>query len=366
MSGGLAAVTRIRLQRSLGEAGDQRRTARHLALASGVVVVACTLFLIGDHAVGVWQGVRQTVSIKALEEQTKGDAEVAARLHEERKEQTDASLARETRGRALAWVLLFAGSTFVAAGKWWVSLQPERRPSLEELVAVRFGGVVGQTRGAGAKRVASREARGEGGGNVAPEAKDQGLVDARDDRSGRGSGYVATEATEQRDGRFGRCENAAPETADLSFIDDLVRRFGRGQEHAIPILQAIQGHYRYLPDGALRRVCELTEITPAQIAGTSSFYSQFRRSPVGRHVVRVCHGTACHVAGAEQISEELRRHLDIPPDADTDPERLFTLDKVACLGCCSLAPVMMVGEETAGRLTPATARQALDAVEKKS
>ena len=64
------------------------------------------------------------------------------------------------------------------------------------------------------------------------------------------------------------------------------------------MLQAIQSHYRYLPDEALRRVCERTEITPAQIAGSSSFYGQFRRSPVGRHVVRVCHGTACHVAGA--------------------------------------------------------------------
>ena len=80
-------------------------------------------------------------------------------------------------------------------------------------------------------------------------------------------------------------------------------------------------------------------------------------------MVRVCHGTACHVAGAEQITQELRRHLGIAPDADTDSRRLFTLDVVACLGCCSLAPVMMIEEETAGRLTPASARQALDAVE---
>jgi len=142
-----------------------------------------------------------------------------------------------------------------------------------------------------------------------------------------------------------------------------VTRLGRGREAAIPILQAIQTHYRYLPDEALRRVCELTEITPAQITGTSSFYAQFRRSPVGRHVVRVCHGTACHVAGAEQITQELRRHLEIAPEEDTDSLRLFTIDRVACLGCCSLAPVMMIEDETAGRLSPAGARQALDAVE---
>jgi NADH:ubiquinone oxidoreductase subunit E len=210
-----------------------------------------------------------------------------------------------------------------------VSLQPESRPSLEELVAVRFGTAV-----AGGRQEAQKTG-----------AQKQGAQERHTSAARR------EEATEA--GGFG-------------FIDELVTRFGRGREAAIPILQAIQAHYRYLPDEALRRVCELTEITPAQLAGTSSFYSQFRRSPVGRHVVRVCHGTACHVAGADQITEELRRHLEIPPGADTDPERRFTVDKVACVGCCSLAPVMMIGEETAGRLTPATARQALDAVERKS
>ena len=149
---------------------------------------------------------------------------------------------------------------------------------------------------------------------------------------------------------------------DLSFVDALLEREGRGAEAAIPILQAIQAHYRYLPDEALRRVCEQTDVTPAQIAGTSSFYARFRRSPVGDHVVRVCHGTACHVSGARQITEELRRHLRIPDGSDTDGRRQFTIDEVACLGCCSLAPVLMVDEHTAGRLTPATAVAALDVV----
>jgi NADH:ubiquinone oxidoreductase subunit E len=146
---------------------------------------------------------------------------------------------------------------------------------------------------------------------------------------------------------------------DLGFVDTLVSKIGRGKEAAIPLLQAIQTHYRYLPDEALRRLCELTEITPAEIAGTSSFYGQFRRSPVGEHMVRVCHGTACHVSGARQITEELRRFLEIPEGADTDTARMFTLDEVACLGCCSLAPVLMVDGHTAGKLTPATACDAL-------
>ena len=131
------------------------------------------------------------------------------------------------------------------------------------------------------------------------------------------------------------------------------------------MLQAIQQHYRYLPDEALRRLCEITEITPAEIAGTSSFYGQFRRSPVGKHIVRVCHGTACHVAGARQITEELRRHLRIPEGADTDANRMFTIEEVACLGCCSLAPVLMVDEQTAGRLTPSRASAACEDVEEK-
>src|ERR1019366_4447881 len=133
----------------------------------------------------------------------------------------------------------------------------------------------------------------------------------------------------------------------------------RGKEAAIILLQAIQSHYRYLPDEALHRLCELTEITPAEVAGTSSFYGQFRRSPVGKHGVRVCHGTACHVAGARQITEELRRYLKIPEGADTDAGRRFTVDEVACLGCCSLAPVLTVDGHTSGRLTPTTACHAV-------
>jgi NADH:ubiquinone oxidoreductase subunit E len=144
-----------------------------------------------------------------------------------------------------------------------------------------------------------------------------------------------------------------------------VAQLGRGKEAAIPLLQAIQKHYRYLPDEALHRLCEITPITKAEIVGTSSFYGQFRRSPVGKYVVRVCHGTACHVAGARQISDELRRYLQIPEGADTDADRMFTLEEVACLGCCSLAPVLMIDEHTAGRLTPSTAPAALEAMEQK-
>jgi NADH:ubiquinone oxidoreductase subunit E len=162
-----------------------------------------------------------------------------------------------------------------------------------------------------------------------------------------------------------RAPAPACEPLDVEFIDELVVREGRSKEKTIALLQAIQAHYRYLPDEALRRLCELTEITPAEIAGTSSFYGQFRNRPVGRHIVRICHGTACHVSGARATSDEVRRHLGIPEDEDTDAARQFTVEEVACLGCCSLAPVMMVDNRTAGRLTPSTAALALAPVEEK-
>jgi len=146
---------------------------------------------------------------------------------------------------------------------------------------------------------------------------------------------------------------------DLAPVDQAVDRIGRGPEAVIPILQAIQAHYRWLPPEALRRVCEITQITPAAIAGVSTFYTQFRHRPVGRHIISICHGTACHVKNAQTISDALYRHLQISGDDDTDPSGEFTVEKVACLGCCTLAPVMQIDGVTYGHLTPETVPKAL-------
>ncbi len=142
------------------------------------------------------------------------------------------------------------------------------------------------------------------------------------------------------------------EQLDLTFVDQVVEKVGTGKEKVLEILQAIQGHYGYLPQEALQRVCELTEITPASIAGVSTFYNQFRHRPAGRHIIHVCHGTACHVKGSELVQDAFRRHLEIPEGDDTDAQRLFTVEKVACLGCCTLAPVVQIDEVTYGHLTP--------------
>ncbi len=143
----------------------------------------------------------------------------------------------------------------------------------------------------------------------------------------------------------------AADAVDLSVVEQLVAENGRGRAAAIPILQAIHGHFRYLPAEALERVCELTDITPAQIVGVSTFYSQFRHTPVGKHLLCVCHGTACHVAGAEAVTDSVRRCLGIPEGADTDPDGLFTIGKVPCIGCCALAPVMRIDDVIYGYLT---------------
>jgi len=143
-------------------------------------------------------------------------------------------------------------------------------------------------------------------------------------------------------------------SVESSVVDEIIEEIGRGKEAVIPILQAIQEHYRYLPEAALERVCEMTEITPAQITGVSTFYSQFRHRPMGRHLISLCDGTACHVKGALTIHQGICDHLDIPDDDDTDSEGLFTIQKVACLGCCTLAPVLQIDGITYGHLTTET------------
>ena len=105
---------------------------------------------------------------------------------------------------------------------------------------------------------------------------------------------------------------------DLSFVDEAVAQNRARTGAVVPILQAIQNHYHYLPEEALRRVCELTEITPAAITGVATFYTQFRHRPVGRHRIQVCRGTACHVKGADLVHDALAHQLGLKSGEDTD------------------------------------------------
>jgi len=142
-----------------------------------------------------------------------------------------------------------------------------------------------------------------------------------------------------------------PDALDLKAVDEIVQRIGRGRENTIAILQALQAHYRYLPVAALQRVCEISEIRPPDISGVATFYNQFRHKPVGKHILHVCHGTACHVKGSEQVQEALERNLKLERGQDTDAAGNFTVEKVACVGCCTLAPVVVIDSTTYGHLT---------------
>jgi NADH-quinone oxidoreductase subunit E len=117
----------------------------------------------------------------------------------------------------------------------------------------------------------------------------------------------------------------------------------------ISILQQIQREFGYLPEQAMRQVAKFTGVDASKVFGVATFYAQFRLKPVGKHIIRVCHGTACHVQNATAITDELVSFLNIK-DGETTADRLFTLESVACLGCCSLAPVMMIGDDTFGKL----------------
>lgn len=118
----------------------------------------------------------------------------------------------------------------------------------------------------------------------------------------------------------------------------------------IPLLQSAQESYGYIPEKVIYYISELAGISPSEIYGVITFYSQFRLKPPGRNIIRICEGTACHVNGAKTVLNVLREEMGIDID-ETSDDGAFTLQSVACLGCCSLAPVMMINNETFGSLT---------------
>ena len=117
----------------------------------------------------------------------------------------------------------------------------------------------------------------------------------------------------------------------------------------IPILQEVQAEYGYLPRETLLEVAKFTRVPEGRVYGVASFYGQFRFAPVGRNIIMVCRGTACHVRGAPKVLQEMENQLDITV-GETTPDREFTLETVACIGACCLAPVVKVGAEVHGKL----------------
>ena len=129
--------------------------------------------------------------------------------------------------------------------------------------------------------------------------------------------------------------------------------------HVIPLLQRLQDAYGYVPRDVVLEVCERTGIPPSRVFGVATFYAQFRLEPRGRHLIRCCRGTACHVRGSKNIADALRRELGVE-DGGTTADRRFTFEIVACLGTCFLAPVIMVNDEYYGQTTPVKVKKILE------
>ena len=147
---------------------------------------------------------------------------------------------------------------------------------------------------------------------------------------------------------------------ELTKADEIVDEYQQDKSWLIMILQDIQEVYNYLPAEVLDRVAERLGIALGQVYNVATFYSSFSLKPRGKHLVRVCDGTACHLRGAVNLREEITRRLGIT-EGQTTPDKMFTLEVVACLGACALAPVMTVGSEYHGQMTAEKLHQTLEA-----
>lgn len=137
---------------------------------------------------------------------------------------------------------------------------------------------------------------------------------------------------------------------DPSKVFEIIERCGTGGGSLIAMLQQIQAEYHYLPRDALVLIAERTGLPLSDVFSTATFYNAFSLTPRGRHLVSVCLGTACHVKGAEKLTDKIARELDIEPGGTSD-DLEFSLEKVRCIGCCALAPVVRIDDDTYGHLT---------------
>lgn len=141
------------------------------------------------------------------------------------------------------------------------------------------------------------------------------------------------------------------ERKTLSDVEEIVAQYGDDRSNLIPILQDMQESFGYLPEEAVDGLGRLIGVSPNEILGVATFYAQFRFRPPGEHTVHVCLGTACHVRGGHQILEEVERRLGVKA-GETSADRKFDLERVACVGCCALAPVVVVDGKVHAGMSP--------------
>jgi NADH:ubiquinone oxidoreductase subunit E len=155
------------------------------------------------------------------------------------------------------------------------------------------------------------------------------------------------------------CEEEVSETELLARLDDVLDDYREKPGALIPVLQIAQGLFGYLPQCALKRIAQGLAKSYSEVAGVVGFYSFFSTVPRGKHLVRVCLGTACYVRGGKRVLDEIRRQLEIDV-GETTPDRLFSLDVARCFGACGLAPVITIDEEVHQRVKPNKLREVLD------
>ncbi len=150
---------------------------------------------------------------------------------------------------------------------------------------------------------------------------------------------------------------------DEKKIEEVCERYSHANSLMI-YLQQIQAEFRYVPPYAIGYLSEKTNISESHIYGVLTFYSQFSLIPVGENMVKVCHGTACHVGGAKVLGKKLKAHLKLDEETETTEDHLFTVQDVACLGCCALAPAVMVNDKVYGKLDADRAKAIIDTYRK--
>ena len=159
------------------------------------------------------------------------------------------------------------------------------------------------------------------------------------------------------------CNCHGPQS-DFSLLKPTLDEYAKVPGSLITILQKAQEIYGYLPKDVMYHVAEKIGTTPAEVMGVATFYAQFRLTPIGKYLIMSCQGTACHVNGSERVSAAITAYLGIE-NGQTTEDGLFTLEHVACLGCCSLAPVIMINGEAYGNLTPEKAIAILNDIREK-
>lgn len=152
---------------------------------------------------------------------------------------------------------------------------------------------------------------------------------------------------------------------DASKLQPVLEKYKNTEGNTISILQKAQELYGYLPIDLLAYIAKETGVKPAKILGVATFYTQFRLKPVGKNIIMLCQGTACHVNGSKAIEEAILSELHIE-EGQTTGDGFFTFNNVACLGCCSLSPVMMINNETYGSLTPDKAKRIIQEIKRAS